>query len=215
VNCGIFQRAMGLAAAFVVVGCQEYDSSKRRRTDDLDDTAWAVSYLTGTLLNDYIATQQAGIQDVTIPCSRGGTIRMTGNTAYDDATSLLTMDITYGFEGAHAAVAASNLVVTFHPLSGTIRQTGVMRLGGGVPREDHTAVSTGLLFDVSLEREPAPDSTVAGDGAYEMVIRTRTNGVGAVYRRLRGELDGAAFTWDYDVSVTNEVTNVTSITVIL
>ena len=206
---------MWILAALLAAGCQDYDSSKSGRSDDLSDTAWAVAYLTGFLLNEHVASQPAGRQDATIQCSQGGSIRMTGNTSYDDATAILTMDVTYAFADAHAAVAASNLVVTFRPLTGTIRQTGSMRLGSGLPYEDQTAVSTGLVYEVTIERGTANAATLAGAGPYELATRTWTNGVGDTYRRLSGELDGVAFSWDYATSSTNASTNAATITVIL
>jgi len=209
-----WKAGLGLAA-ILVAGCHDFDASERLRTADLTDTAWAISYLTGTLLGERIGNREAGPQDVRVACSRGGTIRMTGQTAYDAGTAVLDLDITYTFSNAHASVVASNLVVTFQPLTGTIRQTGAMRLGPGTAYEDHAAVSTGLVFDVTIERVPGGLSGLTGEGPCECETRTWTNSVGGLYRRLSGELDGAAFSWDYVISATNAWTNVTGVVVIL
>lgn len=185
-----------LAALLLFAGCRDFDSEW---TENTVDTAWGISYLTGYLFNGYIATRPAGIHDVTVQCSRGGSIRIEGRTDYDTSTALLSMDLTYDFSQAHAAVVATNLVIRLHPLSGTIHQTGFVRIGGEF-LENTVAGSTNLIYDVTITRPGRNDGNLVDNGPYEANSWTVTNGLNRVYHNMSGQLDNEWFSWSYCAS---------------
>jgi hypothetical protein len=192
---------MGLLAVLLLVaGCEDSDPVRDYRVENTRDTAWGIAYLTGYLFNGFIATRQAGPQDVTVRCSRGGSIRIAGRTEYDSQTALLSMDLTYEFAAANVSVVATNLAVTFHPLAGAIRQTGTVRIGGEF-YENTVAVSTGLVYDVTIDRPDRDAGDLADEGPYAVTIWTTTNRVNEVYRNMSGELNAVGFSWGYCVSL--------------
>ena len=196
-----------VAAAALVSGCELDDSAGPSREENTRDTAWAINYLTGYLLRGYVANRQAGSHNITISCSRGGTINISGRTDYDTGTSSLSLDLTYEFNEARASVVATNLAVSFHPLAGTIRQTGTIRVGAGKYYEDSDAVSGGLAYFDTIRRAGIGVDTFAERGFYRIATRTSTDRSGAVFLNIRGVLDGHPFSWTYGVSGSSGGTN--------
>ena len=185
-----------LAGLLLLAGCKDFGADE---TENTQDTAWGIAYLTGYLFNGYIATRPAGAHDVTVQCSRGGSIRIAGRTDYDKQAALLSMDLTYAFTDAHASVVATNLAVTFHPLSGAIHQTGLIRIAGEF-LQNTLASSTGLVYDVTIARSDRNDENLTGDGPYAVRDWTVTNGLNRVYHNMSGQLNGEWFSWSYCAS---------------
>jgi hypothetical protein len=189
-----------LASALLVSGCSDVDPVDEQAEQD---TGWGIAYLTGHLLNTHVASRPAGRHDITLDCTNGGTVRIVGTTVYDNATALLHLDLTYDFSDAHAAVVATNIAVTFHPVTGAIRQTGALRLGSGDLYENHTAASTRLAFDVTVERVGRDAAALTGDGPYDVSVWSATNARSQYYRGMDGHIDGHHFAWSYPLTGTN------------
>ena len=202
-----------LAVLVLVSGCELDDPVAASWQENTSDTAWGIVYLTGYLFNGCIANRPVGDQDVTVPCSRGGSVHMTGRTDYDSGTGILSMDLTYEFDRAHASVAATNLVVVFRPLIGSIRQTGALRAGGGQFFEDQVARSTILAYNVTVFRAARETTEFADKGPYEVAFSISTNRLGELRRTVDGELDGCPFSWSYRVSGSGGGTNTSGVIV--
>lgn len=195
-----YRNGTGLLAALLLsAGCRHSDHVHDYRTENTLDTAWGIAYLTGYLFNGYIATRPAGTHDVTVQCSNGGSIRIEGRTDYNSQSAVLAMDLTYEFSNAHASVVATNLAVSFHPLTGAIRQTGAVRIGGD-SYEDTVANSTGLVYDVTIDQPDRGSEALSNNAPYGVHIWTATNELDRVYRNIAGELDSVEFAWSYCIS---------------
>jgi len=204
-----------LAALVIASGCELEDSHDPGREENTRDTAWAVNYLTSHLLTTCVAKRQPGAQNITIQCSRGGSINITGRTDYDAGSGALALDLTYVFDLARAAVVSTNLAVSFHPLAGTIRQYGSVGTDDNNYFEDRDSFSRALRYADTIWRADRGADLFTGGGAYRSSERTSTGPSGAAYLSIRGVLDGHPFSWSYTVSGSSGGTNGTGIQVIL
>jgi len=204
-----------LAAMVLASGCELDDSPGPSREENTRDTAWAINYLTGHLLTTFVADRQAGSQNITIQCSRGGTISITGRTDYEAGSGALLLDLAYVFDLARVSVVATNLAVSFHPLHGTIRQSGSISPGSGRAFEDTDSFSRAMRYADTIWRSGRGADEFAGGGADRSLTSTSETRSGATYISVRGVLDGHPFSWRYEASGSTGGTNAPDVEVIL
>jgi hypothetical protein len=174
-----------------------------------------MNYLTGYLLATRVAGNPAGSQNITIQCSRGGTISISGRTDYDAGSGAILLDLTYVFDLARASVIATNLAVSFHPLAGTIRQSGSIVADAGKAFENTDSFSPAMRYADTVWRAERGADQFVGGGAYRSSTRTSESRSGASYISVRGVLDGHPFSWRYEASGSSGGTNTPGVEVIL